>query len=317
MAEQADEHTAPGGAPSAKGDPTRALPTARVRDRRGWTLFWLVPVFAACVAGWLGYRQFIDTGYSIQIRFDDASGLQGGKSQIKFRGVMVGRVTRLALADDRSHTVVHASLSHEFEDLARKGSVFWVVKPQISGTTVRGLSTVASQSYISMQLGRGKAGAHSFDGAPYPPVSEAAMRPQHALRIHLRAPQRWGLERGSTIQYRGADAGWILSYHTERDGAAVDFDVLIKDAYAPFVQNDSKFYRVSAIDVSAGLFKGLNLQVGNLQSLLGGGVAVATPPGGGDRVKDGTTFRLHDQPKDEWKQWSEDVAATTVPEGKY
>ncbi len=296
-----------------RGDTAEALPTARVKKRRGWTALWLVPVFAAAVAGWLGWRQFIHTGYQITIQFDDVSGLQPGKSQVKFRGVAVGRVVSLELGDDRQHTVVHAELGHEFEDLARKGSVFWIVKPEISGTEVRGLSTVVSASYIGMQLGRGKAGDQHFEGVSVPPVADAALVPK-GLHIQLQSPERWGLERGSSIQYRGADAGWILSYDTKRDGSAVVFDVFIKDEYAPFVQNDSKFYRVSPIDLSAGLFKGLNLQVGSLQSLLGGTVAVATPPGGGDRVPEGTTFRLHGEAEDEWKQWGEKIQGTTVPE---
>jgi paraquat-inducible protein B len=57
--------------------------------------------------------------------------------------------------------------------------------------------------------------------------------------------------------------------------------------------------------VSAGLFRGVELKIESLKSLVAGGIAFATPDDPKDRpAKEGTVFRLYDEPQKEWLQWT-------------
>jgi paraquat-inducible protein B len=75
--------------------------------------------------------------------------------------------------------------------------------------------------------------------------------------------------------------------------------------YANLVRKGTKFWDVSGVDIRAGLFRGLEIDVASLKSLVSGGIEFATPnePKDGP-AKGGTAFPLHDKPKKEWLGWS-------------
>ena len=69
-------------------------PVARVRRRRRWgtVLVWVVPLLAAVFAGYLVYSRTQEYGPTIRIMFLDATVLNPGQSEIRYRGVVVGEV---------------------------------------------------------------------------------------------------------------------------------------------------------------------------------------------------------------------------------
>jgi hypothetical protein len=52
------------------------------------------------------------------------------------------------------------------------------------------------------------------------------------------------------------------------------------------------------------LFKGVEISVESLRSLVAGGVAFATPDATSPPAKEGTIFVLHDKPQKEWLTWA-------------
>src|SRR3954464_12713 len=89
---------------------TADLPEAKAaRDWRP-SLIWVVPLLAAAAVGWLVYRSVIDTGPTITISFDNAEGLDAGKSDVKFRGARVGTVESIELSKDHRAVLVRARL---------------------------------------------------------------------------------------------------------------------------------------------------------------------------------------------------------------
>jgi len=88
------------------------VPRARVRRKRSWALhvFWIVPIVAAAVAGWLIVQKLRAYGPEIAIEFRDGSGLRPGQTPVKFRGVYIGEVSRIELAEDHKHVFVYARL---------------------------------------------------------------------------------------------------------------------------------------------------------------------------------------------------------------
>ena len=132
-------------------------PVARIRRQRRWSalLVWLVPLIAAVFAGYLLYSRMHEYGPTIRIMFRDATGLKPGQSEIRYRGVMVGELTALELTPDRAYVLLTARLRREADDIARTGSVFWVVRPEVGIETVRGLTTVITGPYIEVLPGSG------------------------------------------------------------------------------------------------------------------------------------------------------------------
>ena len=82
-------------------------------------------------------------------------------------------------------------------------------------------------------------------------------------------------------------------------------DPLIHRRYASLVRKGTKLRDVSGMDNRSGLFRGLEIDVESLRSLVAGGIAFATPDDPGDEpAKGGAAFPLHDKPKKEWLEWA-------------
>ena len=89
------------------------LPEVEVKKRRGISLVWLIPLVAGAIAIWLAYTTLQEKGPQITVVFDNAEGLEAGKTQVKYRNVEVGLVDRVRLSDDLSHIVVTAEPRQE------------------------------------------------------------------------------------------------------------------------------------------------------------------------------------------------------------
>src|ERR687897_3309956 len=98
------------------------IPKARVRRRRLFRLVWVVPVIALAVAVYLVWQHLRSIGPEISIRFPDASGLRVGQTPINYRGVQIGEVIGIGLADDRRQAVVRARLHKSAARIASEGA---------------------------------------------------------------------------------------------------------------------------------------------------------------------------------------------------
>src|SRR5262245_62003679 len=116
------------------------LPQAQVRPRQ-WVLsvVWIVPVVAAIVAGWLVYDRYRQYGPDITIRFRDGSGVRPGQTPVLYRGVPVAEVTRVTLSEDQRSVEVRARVQRSASSIAREGSGFWIVRPEVGLEQVQGL----------------------------------------------------------------------------------------------------------------------------------------------------------------------------------
>src|SRR5580692_9514103 len=90
--------------------PTR-LPSAIIAKGHLTWLLWLIPLGAACLCAWFVYHDFVSTGPTITIYFQDADGLEEKNTQLKFRGATVGQVNGVALTKDSKQVRVTAQLT--------------------------------------------------------------------------------------------------------------------------------------------------------------------------------------------------------------
>lgn len=282
------------------------LPRARVRRRSRWLqAMWIVPVVAVAVAGWLIWDRARDLGPLVTIEFRDGAGLRAGQTPIKYRGVQVGEVSGVDLSDDHTRVLVRARLQKSAASLAREGAVFWVLRPQVGWNQVTGLNTVISGPEIQVLEGKGGP-ARKFTGLEHAPVGMG----EPGLKIVLKAEHPASLRASAPVYYRGVDVGMVQQIELSRDARAADIHLLIYERYAHLVRSGSAFWNASGVDFKASLFKGVEVNLESLRTLVAGGVEFASPPGA-PPAKEGTTFFLHEKPEPKWLAWSPKIA---VPE---
>lgn len=289
---------------NAPRPPLESLPEARVsRRRRLPSVVWIVPLLAAVVAGYLVYERIQEFGPKITIRFQDGSGIRTGQTPIKYRGVPIGEVTAVELSPDQKHVLVRARLERSAASVAREGSAFWIVRPEVGIGSVTGLGTVISGPEIQVLPGSGAAKSE-FVGMDRAPVAYEGK----GLRIVLRAVNPESLRRNSPVYYRGVEVGVVHDVALGTDAAVTEIHVLVRERYANLVRADSVFWNVSGARVSAGIFKGIDIRVESLRALIAGGIAFATPQRPAAPAKDGAVFSLHAGPRGEWLHWAPRIA---------
>ncbi len=275
------------------------LPKARIK-RSWWTrLYWVVPVAAAALAGWFVYEEIFKTGPTIQITFEDAGGLEAGKSEVKYRGVKVGSVEEVELTKDHRRARVKVSLESSGESVAREGTKFWIVEPRIRLAEVRGLGTIVGGDYIAVDPGEGKP-QRKFIGHSQPPAPASE---EGGLRIVLLAENAGSVKEHTPVLYRGITVGEVRRFELGPLSQDVKIYVDIKKGYESLVTMKSKFWNAGGINLSLGL-SGLDISAQSARTLIGGGIAFATPDEHGAKAAPETAFRLYDSPDAEWLKWA-------------
>ena len=279
------------------------LPKARVRRRRLFRLVWVVPVVAIAIAGWLIFQHLRSIGPEIAITFSDGAGLRVGQTPLKFRGVSIGEVSRVELSPDQKHVVVRARLARSAASIAREGSTFWIVRPQVGWGNVTGLSTVLSGPEIQVLPGKTDAEAkHEFKGQDSAPVGlETA-----GLKLVLRAERPMSMRANSPVYYRGVEVGVVQNIDLAPNATSADVHILVFQRFAPLVREGSAFWNVSGVSLKGNVLKGLEVDFESFRALVTGGVEFASPPNSG-RAKPGTVYFLHPEAKKEWLAWAPQI----------
>jgi len=236
----------------------------------------------------------------ISIRFDEGHGLTIG-DEVRHRGIVIGEVTAVDLNPEFSGVLVRVRLSTSARSLARQGSQFWIERPTVSVTEIRGLDTLVGGRFIAVQPAPDGTGPQfEFDGLDVPPPGEM---PAGGLEIVLEARQRGGLGRGVPVLYRGFRVGHVSAVSLASDAATVEARAWIDAPYRHLIRENTKFWMDGGVAVKVGL-QGLELSAESLSSILIGGVSLATPPESGAMVSSGRRFNCEAAPQDEWLEWT-------------
>src|SRR5262249_22222211 len=145
---------------------------------------------------------------------------------------------------------VRVRLVGEAHQLAREGTQFWIERPRLSIAEVRGLDTLVAGRYLAVMPGPADAAAQSeFQGGDS--VVPADL-PAGSVEIVLHAAQRWGIERGVQVTYRGLRVGQIISVGLASDGTSIEARAFIEPRYRSLVRQNSVFWSNSGLDVNMG-----------------------------------------------------------------
>ena len=258
---------------SERGEIPQAV--ERKPDSRSWLLVWLVPIAAAIIGGWLALKAVWEHGPTITIQFLTGEGIEAHKTRIKHKAVDVGTVTAVKLAPDHKSVIVTATLDREgAPGFLVDDTRFWVVKPRIAGGQVSGLGTLLAGSYIGADPGKSEKVRREFVGLETPPPVTTDLKGRAFM---LRAEDLGSLDIGAPVYYRGVIAGRVISAEVPADGKNVMVGVFVEAPYDRFVNNESRFWNTSGIDLSLDA-TGVKLQTQSLVSLLLGGISFETPP---------------------------------------
>jgi paraquat-inducible protein B len=268
------------------------------KSRLAWML-WLIPVGAVAICAWFFYRDYVSSGPLITIYFDNAEGLESQGTQLNYRGAQVGVIKSVDLSRDTQKVKVTARLAGSARALARAGSVFWIVRPEVRIGAITGLRTIISGDYVTVQPGAGPF-TNVFQGADKAPLSEEP----HALQIVFLTSELGSLQDHTPIFYRGVQVGQVDFYQLTPDARQVSIHARITPPYAPLVRVNSKFWNAGGIDFHFGLFKGAQISAESPKTVISGGIAFATPPDFQAPATNGAVFVINEKPDEKWKTWA-------------
>lgn len=264
--------------PPGAGEPAGFEPAEPVLVRRSaWrlSLVWLVPIAALMVGAFLLLRALLGAGPEIVIELRSAEGLEAGRSELRYKEVVVGRVTEVGLSDDRQSVLVTAVLDKSVAELAVEDTRFWVVRPRIGTAGISGLDTLLSGAYIGVDAGVSEEPQRRFTGLETPP---APLHGEPGRSFVLRAEDLGSLEIGSPVYYRRARVGRVVDYRLDPASDALEVQVFIESPNEALVTERSRFWNASGVDLAfdAG---GLTINAQTIASVIAGGVAFANPEG--------------------------------------
>ena len=249
-----------------------AVPEAELEASRGISIVWLVPIVAAAIGIWLAYTTIQERGPTITITFEDAEGLEAGKTKIKYKDVEVGAVEDVHISDDLKQIVVTAEMKKEVEGYIGNGTRFWVVSPRLGAGGVSGLGTLLSGVYIGMDPKLGDP-LDTFAGLPEPPLISSVAPGTHYV---LEAATLGSVSKGSPISYRGIDVGQVVDFKLAEDEQSLDIEVFVRAPHDAMIQDNTRFWNTSGFRATLNA-NGIRIDTESLQTLISGGIAFETP----------------------------------------
>lgn len=276
--------------------PAMPPPPVHIR-RRHFSFVWIIPILAALIAIYLGYRTIIEQGPLVTITFSTAQGLAAGQTQVKYKAVALGTVESIDLSPDNEHVVVRVRMNNLGTRFLTNHARFWVVRPRFSVTNLSGLDTLVSGAFIGVDPGSngGRYETH-FKGLEEPPGVRSDVPGSTYV---LRANTIGSLSSGSPVFYRDVVVGEVLGYDLGDGIGPVTVNIFIRAPYNKLVKPQSHFWNSSGLSLG---FQngGFHVEVQSLEALLAGGVTYDLPPDAisADASPNNATFHLFDNKED-------------------
>lgn len=263
---------------------------ADVKQVRGISAIWFVPIVALLIGGWMVYYHWSNQGPVVTLFFESAEGMEAGKTKIKSRHVNIGEVESITLNDAGDGVTVTARLAKNSEKMLVEDSNFWIVTPKISLSGVSGLDTLISGVYIEIAPGKSDEPMDEFtalDSAPITPIGTPG------LHITLNSDEEFAYSKGDPIIYKGLTVGQIEDVYFNIDERVVYYNAFIKSPYHELVTTNTRFWDVSGLTVDLNA-EGISVKTGNVETMLTNGVTFDVPDGMplGDKITERDYFDI-------------------------
>lgn len=275
-----------------EGDPPREpiQKQASFQKSRWPGLIWAVPVAALGIVGWLALQAVLHNGPSVTVTFPVVGGLHGGRTKVKFRGAVVGRVTSVHLAHSLKRMTLHIRFAPQMSGHLGPNTEFWIAGKSVSLAHISTIKTLISGPYIGIKPNRGTL-VHHFIGRISPPLLTSQFAGETFTLVTHKLHH---ISRGSDIYYRHFKVGKVRGFRMTKSGDGFKVFAFIRKPYEKHIHVTSRFWNASAIGIDT---KGpeKSVQLTSLPALLIGALAFGTPKGQGasPAAKPGAVFRLY------------------------
>ena len=257
---------------------------ARPGLRISWA--WLFPILAALAAGWLFWTDWKSQGPEIEVEFATAPGIEPGKTNLVYRGVMAGTVKSVKLDENLNKVVLGVRLKAFAAQLAREGTLFWIDQPVIGLGKTSGIESLIQGNSLKARMGSGPPSFH-FTGSEIVPLTQID---EPGLILNLSSANVPFLDRGSPIYHRGVMIGAVRGKSLTHSHQPV-LSIMIQKEFASLVNSKSRFWSLPAASVKVG--SGLvQLDLAGLKALLLGAITMDCFGEPGTAAKDGDEFEL-------------------------
>lgn len=258
-----------------------------IRPNRKISAIWLLPFLALVLGGYLTYQSVNEAGIIIQIHFTDGEGIIEGKTPVKYKGLSVGKVKSIQPDRRLSGVNVLVEIDPRAEQALKQKTKFWLVKPQASLTRISGLDTILSGNYIAILPGGGT-DAREFKASDEPPLQISG----DDLLVQLTSDDPGSINVGSPVYHRHITVGEVIRVQLDEAANQVQVQLQIKSDYRHLVTEQSRFWNVSGLRLSASL-SGVDIQTESLATLVAGGIAFDSPANAPAVTPEHAPFKLY------------------------
>ncbi|MEX0582192.1 MAG: MlaD family protein, partial [Sneathiella sp.] len=255
-------------------DSESKVPDARIRRGYGSLMsIWIVPVIALGVAAYLIFQAIAGRGSEISIVFDNAEGMVPGKTQLKYKDVNIGQLSRIDILDDDKGVSLVVNVQKSADKYLTEDARFWIVSPAIGFQGITGLQTLLSGSFIEIDPGEsGGERKTEFTGLKTPPVITSNDKGTEYI---LSTSKLHNINRGTPVMYKGLVVGSVLGYKLAKDKQAIDVYAFVEAPYDELVLEGTNFWNAGGINVSVST-SGVEMGADSLQSLIAGAIEFGT-----------------------------------------
>lgn len=103
---------------------------------------WSLPLAALTLSVYLVVDYYSQRDIQLKIYFTDAASIEPQKTQLVYKGIVVGLVEGVQLDPKNHGVIVRATLDREAKYLATAGTRFKIVQPKVGFSGISGLETL-------------------------------------------------------------------------------------------------------------------------------------------------------------------------------
>ena len=227
-------------------------------------------------------------------------------SPVRHKGITVGRVSSLTFADDLQTIICIAYVQKSVSPLFKARTLIWVEQVEINLSGVKNVENLLFGSYLHFLPGQG-VDSRIFSALSAQPLTEIGNR--EGLGIILETKHLGSVGSDSPVFYRQVQVGRVTGYRLSPSFQKVYIFVTIGEEYKSLIRENTRFWNVSGTKIEGGIFSGMSVAVESVETILRGGVALATPDNEkiGPAASNGHHFILHDKAEKHWLDWSPDI----------
>jgi paraquat-inducible protein B len=219
------------------------------------------------------YDKLKNSSNSITILFDDVEGLYEEFSQIRYKGVRVGKVTNITLLKN-GKIEVKAQIFDDISSFTKKGTIYYLKKPKITFQEIKNIASTVMAVNIGVIKSHKKQKSVSFDGydsmPTIPHTNEGSI-------YKVEAHHGSGIKVDAPVYYKNVEIGKVHKIDLSSDASFMLIDCLIYHKYKKFIRTDSRFYDISGINVKFSIFSDTWIEANTFTSIMRGGLMVVTP----------------------------------------